>query len=110
MPMIGSGDRNRIDRFVFEHLTHIRDGLTLGFPVRTLVQLLHLGGEYLRVGVDQIGDLDVVDTEEPGHMRCATPPVDSYYRHADAVVGTRDLARCTCARQQQRFARDGRSL
>ena len=63
MPMVGSGDGNRIDRGVVKSLTNVEDTLAFVGAIHFLVHGLHRRGAYAFVDICQIGDFDIFRTE-----------------------------------------------
>ena len=88
--MVAGGDRDRVEVLVFQRLADVLHALgrVAAFGLTCLVRLV-VGAA---VGIDQVGDLDVLHVGERVDVAGAAA-VDAGHAQANPVVGPEDLAR-----------------
>ncbi len=92
VPVVGSGDGDRVDRAVFEELADVGVAFRLRLALRFLLDHFQMLGEDLAVRIDQSDDLDVVLRQPTADVGLSTP-VHSSHRDPQPIVGALDLAR-----------------
>ncbi len=89
VPMVGGGDGNDVDLLVVQHLSHVLDAIggILELTRDELLAAIVKAG----VGIDQVGDRNVLLASVPTDMR-SSPSLDSANRYVDSVIGSDDFA------------------
>jgi hypothetical protein len=102
VPIVGGGDRDGVDALVVEYPTKVGQSHRHGGRLAgLLLKLLDGAAEYLRVGIDDGRDLDVVEAHEAAQMGLAAT-VEAEHGDADAIVRTPHRGRSAWRREQQR--------
>ncbi len=109
VPVIGGGDRNRVERAIFEGLANVGQNLGLRVALRRFLDGLPRPRQHVVLGIDQVHNLDVRLLKPALDVRFAAA-VETGDRDPQTVVGSDDLPRGTGPRNQQRSAGSGSAL
>jgi len=88
MPVVGRGDRHRVEFLVVQGLADVLDAL--GRVAATGLDRVGAGREQPTVGIDQVGDLDAFHAGKLAHV-AASAAVDAGHAQPDRVVGAEHL-------------------
>ena len=103
--MVGRDNRDGVEILVVQCPANVLDAR--GRVARPLLHDLASGGKQPAIGIDQVGDLDVLHPAESCDVGLS-PPVDSCDGDADAVVGSQHSAGGVRAGDGERGGDSGR--